>query len=277
MLLLMLGAVLVLMRQIQQPETVAYLGRIFSSPSTVQTPVARQPNPAESRKKSADDATRRLKAPLGGPWSAVRDNALFTAAEHEAWFLLLDEVRRTPPQELAQLAVPEVTYGQLVNQPDVYRAQPLQVRGRVLRESVKRAPKNSLGISEYHQLVLAPVGGGDWPVILYCLKLPPGFPRGDGLQEDLVAAGLFFKNWSYPYDGGMGVAPVLVAKTIDWKPPRVQAAVDRHSVDEPSLWIGGAATAAVAVLFLVWVIRQTRRPRRDASAGSEIPGLRIDL
>jgi hypothetical protein len=212
-----------------------------------------------------------------GPWAAVKDNALFTAAEHEAWFLLWDEARRFSPAELAAQANTELTYAQMVNQPDVYRARPVRVRGRVLRESVKRAPKNSLGISQYHQLVLAPAGGGDWPMMIYCLELPAGFPRGDGLKVDLAVVGLFFKNWSYPYDGGIGLAPVLIAKTIDWNPPPIQTGLNRRAHSGSTLWIGGAVAASGAGIFLVWVVSQTRRPKPREASRPDFGELRTDL
>jgi hypothetical protein len=214
---------------------------------------------------------------MDGPWAAVKDNALFTAAEHEAWFLLWDEARRLSRAELAAQANTELTYAQLVNQPDVYRAQPVRVRGRVLRESVKPAPKNSLGISKYHQLVLAPAGGGDWPIMIYCLELPAEFPRGDGLKEDLAMVGLFFKNWSYPYDGGIGLAPVLIAETIDWKPPSIQTALNRPPLDSSTLWIGGAVAASGAGIFLIWVMSQTRRPKSHEASRPDFGQLGTDL
>jgi hypothetical protein len=142
---------------------------------------------------------------------------------------------------------------------------------------VKQAAKNTLGISEYHQLVLAPVGGGQWPVIVYCLELPPGFPRGDGLQEDLTVDGLFFKNWSYPYDGGMGLAPVIVTPRLNWIPPRVAPPARQRPANLTGLAMGGAAAMLAALVFVSWVVRQTRRPRQSHQSLPETLALEAEL
>jgi hypothetical protein len=275
MLLLMLGAVLVLMRQLEQPETATLLGRVFSSPANNEPDRAGKASVEASEKAAISGDSEKLASDPA--WAAVKDNALFQPAEHDAWFLLWDEVRHTTPAELERRAIGEVTYAQLVNQPDVYRGQPVRIRGRVLRESVKAAPKNSLGITDYHRLIIAPVGGGDWPVMVYCLDLPPGFPRGDGLKEDVAITGLFFKNWSYAYDGGMGLAPVLVTRSFDWgKPVRARATVPPSQVSAKGVWIGGGLAMVVATGFILWVARQTRRPRHTESPMADLKGLRAD-
>ncbi len=271
MLLLMLGAVIALMRQVQQPTTADLLGRLFNS-SSAEDRSEKSPQPAA--KPSSDDRGRNSGSPSvrkpesGGPWAAVKDNATFIPAERTAWALLWDEVRRTPSTNLERQAIGTATYAQLVNQPNLYRGLPVRVRGRVLRESVKRAPENLLGITAYHQLVLAPIGGGDWPVMIYCLNLPKGFPRGEGLKVDLTVVGLFFKNWSYPYEGGMGLAPVIVTNAIDWRLPIAPSMPAAAPPNAASVWMGGAAALLAAVGFTRLALRRTRRP---AKAETESP------
>jgi hypothetical protein len=277
MLLLMLGAVLLLMRQVQQPATVEFLGQVFGS-SAAEGDSSDSPPPGESTDslKTPTDSGVIRKPASGGAWSAVKDNATFVPAEQEAWFLLWDEVARTPVKELNRQAAGPVTYAQLVNQPKVYRGLPVRVRGRVLRESVKPAPENSLGIGEYHQLVLAPLGGGDWPVMVYVRELPEDFPRGDGLKVDLSVVGLFFKNWSYPYEGGMGLAPVIVADTIDWKPASAPAAPAASPLSTKGIWMAGAAALMAAIGFTSLVMRRTRRPAAEVKEAPDFARLETE-
>ncbi|HEX6961546.1 MAG TPA: hypothetical protein VF175_06740 [Lacipirellula sp.] len=277
MLLLMLGAMLVLMRQLEQPETAAFLNRIFSSPAEPAAPgEGEAPAEPDARTDVAARREPRPPVPEDGPWAAVEDNAMFLDAEHEAWFLLWAQAKRYTPEELNRQAIAEVTYAQLVNQPDVYRAQAVRVRGRIVRESLKRAPKNDLGIREYHQLVLAPIGGGDWPVIVYALNLPPGFPRGDGLQEDVALTGLFFKNWSSPDGEGMGLFPVLVARSFNWHAPQAAPIAKTGGADLTGVRIGAGAALLAAIGFIVWVARQTRRPRTAEEASPDFQSLSSD-
>ena len=200
--------------------------------------------------------------PLGDQWDVVKDNSLFLPAERPAWFALFKRVRASTPEALARRSAGEVAYAQLVNQPDAYRAKSVRVRGRVLRQSLKRAPENSLGVDSYHQLWLAPVGGGQWPIVVYALELPEGFPRGDGLRADVTVDGLFFKNWSFPYEGGMGLAPVLVSRSVQWTPAPVAAAPRGGApIDSSRILLGVFAAAVGAMGFVAWTILQTRRRR----------------
>lgn len=262
-LLLLLGLVIVMIRQLDRPEAGVMLGRVLGIANQPAGAVAAPPGEVErvqapATKRQGDAALS--KPPLDDAWDVVKDNALFAPREQAAWFQLFERVESTPPEELSSEATP-VTYVQLASQPDSYRAAPVRVRGRVLRESRKTAPENSAGIESYHQLWLAPVGGGDWPIVVYSLALPDGFPRGDGIAADVTVEGLFFKNWTFAYDGGMGIAPVIVTSEVEWSAPvsakpQAAAAVDTRWL---AFGIGGAALAATA--FVVWAIRQTRRPR----------------
>jgi hypothetical protein len=195
-------------------------------------------------------------------WSGVKDNAPFLSAEKAAWFSLLASVRDQGTE--AQAArVPEATYAQLVSQPEAYRGRLVRVRGTVLRESLKRAPANELGMAEYHQLFLAPKGGGELPVVAYALELPAEFPRGGDIHEAVAIDGLFFKVWSFADEAGMALAPVLVAQSLHWQPA---AAVRPAKTSEPTShrWLPGlVAAAAIAGLLVAWVMWQTARPRRE--------------
>jgi hypothetical protein len=282
-LLFMLGAVLLMMWQIQQPANVAYLDRVFSAPQDGQEKsLKRRPLPgatlmAADAESSADSDLSPPRRNADRPWAKVKDNAMFLREEHEAWFLLWGETRRLEPAQFNRQSLGVVSYAQLVGQPDVYRGQAVTVKGRVLRESVKRAPKNSLGITDYHQLVIAPIGGGDFPITIYCLDLPSGFPRGENLQEDVSITGLFFKNWSYPYEGGMGISPVLVTKTFEWRPPAARAPAGIPQRDVTPLIVGGVVAILCALGFVVWVSGQTRRPRAVESPRPDFRHLEAEL
>jgi hypothetical protein len=258
-LLVLLGAVILLMRWLDRPQAAELLARALEDPRAASGD-ARPPAPNDVQ-PSADQPARPSDPAAAAAWSQVKDNALFSPAEHDAWFLVWKELEETPASELHRRSVGQVAYAQLVGQPDAYRGRLVHINGWVIRESVKPAPKNSLGLAEYHQLVIAPLGGGQWPFIVYCRDLPAGFPRGEGLREAVGVDALFFKNWSYPYEGGMGLAPVLVATTIDWTAPAAVTESKARSVDVTTLVVGGASALLAALLFVAWVVRHTRRPR----------------
>ena len=175
---------------------------------------------------------------------------------------MLEQAQATA-DDASGTAPPEAAYAQLVSQPEAYRGQPVRVRGTVVRESVKRVAENDLGLTEYHQLVIAPRGGGEWPIVVYALELPQGLPRGDGLREPVTVDGLFFKVWSFAHDDGAGLAPVIVAQAIDWQPPK-DAPRESNTIAPGSLWPGLVVAAAFAAGVVAWVSWQTRRPKQSA-------------
>ena len=251
----MLGAVLVLMRQLQQPETVAQIDRIFTAQGEKRAAGLSGGEGPEKETKPREELPGEPEA-----WNKVEDNSIFLEAENEAWFLLWAKARGLSPADLKQRSLGVASYAQLAGQPDVYRGQAVTIKGRVLQETAMQAPSNELGIDDYHQLIVAPVGGGDFPITIYCLALPPGFPRGGKVAEDVSIAGLFFKTWSYPYDGGMGISPVLIAPTFEWNAPITRTAANTPQADMTPLYVGAAAGVLCALWFVVWVSRQTRRP-----------------
>ncbi|MCH7750842.1 MAG: hypothetical protein IH898_01635 [Planctomycetes bacterium] len=283
MLVIALGVVVASMRQLRQPETVENLDRLFigqaqppfekaveeaddrvllesTGPRTSESPAnanslerSDSASFSESREFPSDESSSDL--------SGVRDNTYFRPEERNAWFDLFARLQAMDPSQLAGATVGEVTYAQLLQQPDVYRGQVVTLRGMVLREEVQQPAENTLGIARYHRLWLRPQGGGQWPFVVYCLKLPADFPRGDQLRADVTVTGFFFKNWSYSYDEGLGLAPVVLASGVDWQPP-VAPAPRQTLTPQNLVWAAtGAALFALATVW--WAVRRTvRRPRR---------------
>jgi hypothetical protein len=243
-LVLALAAVVAAMRQIRQPETIEKLDRVFQTPAV-----------------SAVAVVPAAPAPHFD-LSGIEDNTYFRPEEQKTWFEMFARLREMDEARLAAMSLGELTYAQLLQQPDVYRGQVVTLRGTVLREEKQHPDQNASGITEYHRLWLRPRGRGQWPFVVYSLALPEGFPRGEGLRAEVSVTGLFFKNWSYPYDGGMGLAPVVLAKNFAWQRP--PAPVPRKGVDlRDVVWVAtGAALFALATVWLA-VRRTVRRPRRD--------------
>ncbi len=216
----LLGVVIGVMQSVKQPTTVAQLNSLLQSIPAQDSNQAKlelleeeprltvDARPGERSEASAG----KLKSSID--LSQVEDNTFFRPAENEAWFAILDGLNQQSSEPVHWEAVGEVTYAQFLAQPDVYRGKLATVRGTVLREELLDAPANDVGIKTYHRLVIRPLGGGNWPIIVYCLELPESFPRGEALKVDVVVEGIFFKNWSYAWEEGLGLAPVLLAETV---------------------------------------------------------------
>ncbi len=269
MLVVALGLVLSTMRQMSKPETAHRLGQFFSP--TQQTPHAPAPDAVSSRSGTQPEVT--LLAPRVSEvadeatnshsqvdLSGVKDKTYFRPEERQAWFSLFDKLQQTDETQQTGQTITEVSYVQLLKQPDYYRGRLVTIHGNVKREEVQQPAGNQLGLDSYHRLWVKPQGGGQWPFVVYCLELPAGFPCGDQLNEPVSITGYFFKNWSYAYDQGLGLAPVVLASQPDWSPPQLQPKAEPIASRS---WIVVAAFALVFSSFATWIaLRQTRRPIR---------------
>lgn len=246
-LVMSLGLVVIFMNRLRQPETAERLNLLFaggagqagaeqphdSPPEFRALPIVHQDTPPRG---DYPGVQRDLLA-------SIRDNTYFRTDEAPAWFHLLLILQHSSERELESASTADVGYIQLAQQPNVYRGRLVTVRGTVRQVAKEKPADNELGIASYDRLVIQPTGGGLWPIFVYVLELPPGFPQGGDVSADVSVTGFFFKDLSYAWQGGLGIAPVLLAKTITWpadgaapaEPPssktRVPVATDQWSVE----------------------------------------------
>ena len=126
------------------------------------------------------------------------------------------------------------------------------LRGTLVRAHHLTAPRNDYGIDGYYQVWLQPEDNRSYPMVIYCLHLPEGFPTGMSLSEEAEITGFFFKRWAYNARDTIRSAPVTLARTVHWyqrpevvgKPPGGALAV--------LLMIAGAAAVALVVVGYVY-------------------------
>jgi len=194
---------------------------------------------------------------------AVRDDTVFRAPESDAWFHLLELLEKNTEERLAKGSSGPVGYLQLERQPQAYRGRLVTVSGTARSAQEVAAPENAYGIERYYQIWLQPLRSDPELIVVYTLYLPFDFPVGEELDEPVSATGFFFKRWAYPSRSGILTAPLVLARSIQWTP--VQLAVPPGSSEEQTL-LAAAAAAVIALCFVVWVWRRSRRPR---SAGAQ--------
>jgi hypothetical protein len=270
MLVILLGLVIAAIRHLNQSEAAESLDRLFlgQGTATVETsPERDEPLPNDTAKSHPDIQAENIEPTpprpdlSSGDLTIVRDNTYLRPQERAAWFSLFSRLQEIDSSPAAEASLGEVTYAQLLQQPDVYRGQLVTVRGTVLREELQHPTENASGITSYHRLWLSPRGGGQWPFVVFCLELPETFPRGDSLRADVSVTGFFFKNWSYSYDEGLGLAPLVLASTVEWQPP--VATAPRQSPTMPNLVWAATGCALFALATVWWVFRKTvRQPQR---------------
>jgi hypothetical protein len=207
LLVMSLGVVLFVMRAVRQPENVQRVARAFESKpvGVVQERRMRLHSSAETpRPEFPRDVLE-----------SIQDNMYFRVAEQNAWFLFLEFVQGLTREQIAAAPHRETVYAQLVDQPDFYRGKFVTVRGTVQQVTREKPAANEVGIESYYRVVVQPADGSSWPILVYCLEFPPQLREGDNTAGSMKVTGLFFKNLSYSWRGGVGIAPVVVAQSIE--------------------------------------------------------------
>lgn len=230
---------------VTDPKEIASVEEVF-----VETP---QPDISNQRTEASKPS------PLVGDvdLSHVKDNTFFRTEENPAWFAILAKLQNLSNAEWTSSSMGDVTYAQFLEQADNYRGQVVTIRGTAVREELLDAPENEIGLRQYHRLIIRPQGGGIWPIVVYALELPDKFPRGE-IDAEVTVTGIFFKNWSYSWRGGLGLAPVILAKGVGWQPvvAPVRPALQISSKKVVGI-VASSLTLAVVVGWLAW--RNTRR------------------
>ncbi|HBO46315.1 MAG TPA: hypothetical protein DD670_20790, partial [Planctomycetaceae bacterium] len=197
----------------------------------------------------------------------IHDKDRFRSDEQEAWFHLFQILKTAEPAELRQASIGRVARIQLLEQSKAYRGELITVRGTIRRAHRLAAPNNQFGIAGYYQLWVWPDESPDWPIVVYCLELPDGFPTGMSVAEEATLTGFYFKLWLCKTRGGLDLIPVVLAGRIEWRKPAGFLDVKLGPWAAVTIVVG----AALAAVFVVsYVYRRTRRTKRTLPATVEI-------
>jgi hypothetical protein len=250
LLIVPLGLVIIVMGRLRDPKTAEQINALFvpagaqaeastpteNGPTTPSPSPVRQQNltPESFRSNGASEpvphSSREIsnsprRASGAGAFASIdpqllasiQDNTYFRNSEQDAWFHFLGTMQRLPADEISAAHSIEANYVQLVDQPDFYRGKLVKVYGYVRQVSEQMPAKNDLGIDKYYRIVVQPTDGSYWPIFVYCLELPRELGLGESATGGhMKVTGLFFKKLSYRWQDGLGTAPVIVAKSIDY-------------------------------------------------------------
>jgi hypothetical protein len=193
-------------------------------------------------------------------FEAVRDDTPSTRDEQACSLRLLDVLNKTNPEALSQASLGPVTYAQLFQQPNQYRGRLVSVSGVVHRANRVKLFPNDFGLKEYYQVWLWPSDNPSSPVVVYCLRLPKGFPTGMEFAEEAKVTGFFFKRWAYQAKDVIRTAPMLLAQTLQWQKRPVMAPPEPAETWPISLVVCGAALLAMLAAWYVYVRTRPTRP-----------------
>jgi len=236
---------------------------------------------AEPEEAEADTSGRYFPGVKPALLEKVRDDAPFgsaVTAEHGAWLNLLEILDTADEQTLENASTGRATYAQLMKQTREYRGQLVTVLGTVRRAHRLEVPENDVGREHNYQLWISPADNPSSPVVAYVLELPEGFPTGMDVSADVKLVGFSFKRWLYlagdPETGEktMRVAPLLFARTVDWRKP--VPSTPPPSADPMTLATIAGVALLVAVVVVVFALRGGGG--EEISQHEEMPG-QLDL
>lgn len=230
-----LALVIILMSRLRDPKTAGAINTFFT-PDAESAPISKSvasdlaPAPVTNQRQ-APQAIPGIRSEL---LDTIEDNTYFRTAEKDAWFHFIELLQKAAIDSGQAV---NVEYAQLVDQPEVYRGKLVTVSGTARQITQEKPAANDLGVTSYYRVVIQPADGANWPIIVYCLELPQGISPGDDLSIAVNATGLFFKKLSYKWRDGLGIAPVIVARSL--APATIALAAND---DEASLAEAVAAT-----------------------------------
>ena len=188
----------------------------------------------------------------------VKDNTLgIRRDEADAYFRLLDHVKRVSPADLERAAIPEVQYINLMTEPDRFRGEPITIQGDLWRLYEFEAGPNDRGLTTLYEAWIFTGDSSNHPYRVVSTSLPHTLTPGENIRKPVRVTGYFFKREGYPSQGGMHVAPTLVAPTIT--PFRPANAIPPTDAIVP--YMIGVVTA-VGLAMLVTLLAFTLGDRR---------------
>ena len=193
--------------------------------------------------------------------SAVTDNDYLTYEENEAYYGLLHRATITPLNEMRReandllqqrrQATPFPIFKDMLDHPELYRGQPVTLRGHVLNVVSYDAAENPWGIRQVYEAALFTDDSQGHPATIVFTERPEGLPLGDKLVDGVEVTGYFFKIYYYPSaDKVTRRAPLILASTLQIRP------VVPHAPLVPG-WVanGGIALVVIVLVAVVWWVQ----------------------
>ena len=140
--------------------------------------------------------------------------------ESEAYFTILALVRDVPLGVLERAARTDVTFAQMLNDPEQQRGRIVTLEGELRRLTELPAGQNDRGFETlYDGWMFTDEAGPTNPIRVICTGKPAGLPEGEQIRQRVRFTGYFFKRCGYVTAHGPHSAPLLLGKRFRWTPP----------------------------------------------------------
>ena len=187
--------------------------------------------------------------------SSIRDDSPFRPEETDTQLHFFELLGKTDPAVLRAASTGRVTFIQLFRQPNDYRGELVTIRGTIVRVHWLAVTANDYGIDGYYRAWVRPADNRHYPMVAHLLELPGRFPTGMEVSAEVEITGFFFKRWAYQAQDTLRSAPVVLARSVEWKEP--PAAVLEEEIGPVSIVLAIVGSALFAVLVAWLAYRRT--------------------
>ena len=145
--------------------------------------------------------------------SQVVDGSVWRSGDFDSLYSFLHQSNAAPRKNIPELGVLP-----LLQQPDIYRNQWVQIKGLVARVDRIETPYNPYEIASYWQIWLQPLDGVNRPLVAIVPTVPPVVEDLHNRQQpennppELSITGRYLKRLSYQSGIGADLAPVIVGE-----------------------------------------------------------------
>jgi hypothetical protein len=190
----------------------------------------------------------------------VKDDAKVFTGERPIEYDILRVLGEMPQSEIARASIGNVSFVEILEQPQAYRGQVVSFDGHVVRCVKVPAGVNDEGIDSYYELVITPDDRPREVLFVHCDELPKGLVEAQKLDEPVHVDALMFKRWAYQAsDAQWHSTPLLLTRTVQLK-PKPPAAPEKAQANEIDTIVTLAVVSlvvAVALGVMAWMM--TRR------------------
>ena len=173
---------------------------------------------------------------------------------HRPYFHLLDVARRKTSEQLEALARRDLTFAHFWRTPELFRGEPVFLKGRLGRLTEITPVRNREGFTRLYEGWLFTGESQGNPYVIVMSEVPDEMPLGGDVREAVSFTGLFLKLWKYPSGDGVRVAPLVLGRSVTWhRPPASSAPEPRYYAASLAVVVG-----LICVLFFsIWWSQRT--------------------
>jgi len=130
------------------------------------------------------------------------------------------------------------------------------------------ANSNESGVETYYQLWLQPDDRPTLPIVVYCMRLPEGFPVATEIREEIDLIAVPLKRWPYLAQDTMRQAPLVIAATVEWRPTIAATNTKITWLQLVMIVVAAATLAAMAVTLIAKRTNRSPLARHSAFAAA---------